>query len=224
MSCGANTAKWAGLHDSKPNHSFLLPAGGRVRVAEEHVIRPDWAREASAEAERATLRLGLPLARVPQVRWNPSLRTVAGRYLGRANLIELNPHYCRAFGLPEVIATVRHEVCHIGLRAGSALKHNTDLFARRLARISAPNHCLPLKSKIRRSRVRYAYRCPACAKTVTYRREVKDLACRDCCDRESGGAYDRRFRLRLVARKVSNAPARRPALREADTRQLLLIQ
>ncbi len=147
---------------------------------------------------------------------------MAGRYLGRANVIELNPHYCRAFGLPEIVATVRHEVCHIGLRPGSALQHNTDLFARRLQRIQAPNHCLPLKSKMRRSRVRYSYRCPACAKVVVYRREVRELACRDCCDRESGGGYDRRFRLRLVARRVSPAAPPRPQ-RAVDTRQLALL-
>lgn len=157
--------------------------------------------------------LGLPPHRLPEVRWNERLRTVAGRYLGGANLIELNPHYCLQFGLVEVIATVRHEVCHLGPRFGTTLRHRTELFARRLERLGAPKHCLPLPGKIRRSRVRYRYQCPSCGRTQIYRRRIRSYACRACCDRLNAGRYDPRFRLRLEAeteiplRRRSPAPA-----------------
>lgn len=170
-------------------------------------MRPDWLAAAEVEALRSVRVLGIADARTPRVAWNEKLRTIAGRYLGRANRIELNPHYCLEFGLVEVVATVRHEVCHIGLRPGTALRHATETFRKRLGKLGAPNHCLPMRAAIRRSRVRYRYECPSCRMVQVYRRRIRGLACRSCCDTKNGGRYDRRFRLCLVGEaRISAVP------------------
>ncbi len=173
-------------------------------------MRTDWLELAREEVRRAITKLGLAASRAPEVVWNSDLRTIAGRYLGRANLIELNPAYCLRFGLAEVVATVRHETCHMGLRRGTALKHRDPLFRDRMTVLSAPGHCLSMPAdETRASRLRYRYRCPACRRPTVYRRKVGGYACRACCQRHSGGRYDSRFRLRLVsveqARRRKNA-------------------
>ena len=46
---------------------------------------------------------------------------------------------------------------------------------------------------------KYIYRCPACGKDFPARRKLGTLACLDCCKRESGGKFDRRFKLTIVS-------------------------
>lgn len=147
------------------------------------------------------VRLGLPkLGERVAVRWNPRMRTSAGRAWWPDRLIELNPKM-RDFGEPEIERTLLHELAHLVAyeRCGRRkIRPHGREWRQACADLGiggeSATHSLPLRRA--RQKRRYAYDCPNCGAAIRrVRRITWHAACATCCGKFSGGAYDRRFRL-----------------------------
>jgi len=142
------------------------------------------------------------IAMAVRVGWNGRLQTCAGRADYRSKLILLNPQLVHHPG--EIDRTLRHELGHIlaQFRAGRRriLPHGiewrkacTDLG------IAGEKRCHNLPFPVKQHARKYLYRCPNCRRDFPRVRRVKRAtACLACCRAHNGGAFDGRFRLRLV--------------------------
>ena len=158
-------------------------------------------------ARAAALLVGVEGARPDAVRarWNPRLRSTAGRAFARENAVELNPRLAAHPG--EIERTLRHELAHllVAWRAAAATRrsHRPDPHGPEWRRACADLgivdetrcHRLELAPRRRVAR-RHVYRCAGCG--VEWRRvrpipRRRPLACRACCRAHAGGRFDRRF-------------------------------
>lgn len=140
------------------------------------------------------------------VRWNPRMRTAAGRAYYETFRIELNPGLLTLSGVDgtaEVDRTLRHELAHLVAHhraGGRRIEPHGDEWRRACADLGIPGearcHTLPFQS--RRLTKKLIYDCPACGVEIHRVRRFRVIvACYDCCRRENGGRYDDRFRLKL---------------------------
>jgi predicted SprT family Zn-dependent metalloprotease len=142
------------------------------------------------------------LARELRVEWNSRLKTAAGRADYRQNLILLNPLLLEHPA--EINRTLRHELAHIlaQFRAGRrrVLPHGAE-WRQACVDLGIANekrcHNLPFPAKTYAAR--FVYRCPNCRQEFPRVRRVRRaVACLACCRKHNSGAFDARFRLRLV--------------------------
>ena len=155
----------------------------------------------TAWCARALRDLGLgALADRVKVRWNPRLRSTAGRAHWPEAIIEINPRLV-GIHLAEVDRTLRHELAHLVAleRAGRRRISNHGpewrLACRQLGIPDEPAcHRLPLpRNQVER---RFHYECPGCGRIYPRaRRLTRPQACAPCCDAHARGRYDARFRL-----------------------------
>ena len=145
-------------------------------------------------------RLGLPgLARKVRVRWNPRMRSTAGRATWPQAAIELNPVLGR-IGRSEVDRTFLHELAHLVAyeRAGRRrIRPHGPEWRQACADLGIPgeraSHNLPLP--IRTMKRKWRYICPGCWVVVERVHRMKGrTACYACCRKFNGGYYDERFR------------------------------
>jgi len=143
------------------------------------------------------------------VSWNRRLQSAAGQANYRAASVTLNPRL-RDHDIAEIDRTLRHELAHLlaQFRAGRRriAPHGEEWHeACRDLGIADEKRCHALAFPIRRHRRRFVYRCPKCEWEITRARLFRrSSACLACCRAFNRGAYDRRFRLRLVNEKVCN--------------------
>ena len=156
------------------------------------------------------------LAERVAVRWNPRLRSTAGRAYPRKWRVELNPRIRVHPG--ETSRPLRHELAHLLVAweveaFGTAARRRVR--GRRLAihgpewkracallGIDGEERCHQLPLAVPRYVARpYAYECPACRLVLRRVLPIKRgrmLACGECCRRQARGRFDLRFRLRPV--------------------------
>jgi predicted SprT family Zn-dependent metalloprotease len=149
-------------------------------------------------------RLGLTaLASRIQVRWNPRLRSTAGRAWPRHALIELNP-LLLTVSPEETDRTLRHELAHLIAheRAGKkSINPHGPEWQLACAQLGipgeSPRHRLPLpRNQVARP---FRYQCPGCATIIHRTRRIsRPSACASCCKAFAGGSFDERFRLYRV--------------------------
>ena len=143
------------------------------------------------------------------VSWNRRLQSAAGQANYRAASVTLNPRL-RDHDIAEIDRTLRHELAHLlaQFRAGRRRIAPHGEKWREACRdlgIADEKRCHVLAFPIRRHRRRFVYRCPKCEWEITRARLFRrSSACLACCRAFNRGAYDRRFRLRLVNEKVCN--------------------
>ncbi len=143
------------------------------------------------------------------VSWNRRLQSAAGQANHRAASVTLNPRL-RDHDIAEIDRTLRHELAHLlaQFRAGRRriAPHGEEWReACRDLGIADEKRCHALAFPIRRHRRRFVYRCPKCEREITRARlSRRSSACLACCRAFNRGAYDRRFRLRLVNEKACN--------------------
>jgi SprT-like protein len=108
-----------------------------------------------------------------QAVFNPRLRTTGGRYLLRSHNIELNPKYYEAFGEEELIAIIKHELCHYHLHLeGKGYRHRDNDFRVLLKRVGAPRFCKPLPNELKKKSISiHIYICTVCG--VQYKRRKR---------------------------------------------------
>jgi SprT-like protein len=119
-----------------------------------------------------------------QAVFNSRLRTTGGRYLLRSHNIELNPKYYEAFGEEELIAIIKHELCHYHLHLeGKGYRHRDNDFRILLKRVGAPRYCKPLPHKIGEKIISvHVYICSSCGLEYKRRRkiDIKRYVCGKC--------------------------------------------
>lgn len=116
--------------------------------------------------------------------FNNRLQTTGGRYLLKSHDIELNPKYYRERGVDELVAIIKHELCHYHLHIeGKGYKHRDQDFRNLLKKVDAPRFCKPLETVNRRKVSReYRYMCKNCGLQYIRKRKVdiKRYACGIC--------------------------------------------
>jgi SprT-like protein len=105
--------------------------------------------------------------------FNPRLRTTGGRYILQTHNIELNKKYYEAFGEEELIAIIKHELCHYHLHLeGKGYRHRDQDFRDLLRQVQAPRYCRPLPQQAQqRTKKVYVYVCSKCS--LKYRRKKR---------------------------------------------------
>ncbi|TXK92431.1 SprT family protein [Parageobacillus sp. SY1] len=105
--------------------------------------------------------------------FNPRLRTTGGRYILQTHNIELNKKYYEAFGEDELIAIIKHELCHYHLHLeGKGYRHRDQDFRDLLRQVQAPRYCRPLPQQAQqRTKKVYVYVCSKCS--LKYRRKKR---------------------------------------------------
>ena len=133
------------------------------------------------------------------VRWNPRMRSAAGRAFWPHCRIDLNPALL-AHGQKEMWTTIRHELAHVlsWLRFGIKISpHGAEWqFCCTLLGIPGESrtHQLPLAR--RRMARNVCYSCIHCHTIVRRTREFpSDRACAACCRTHNRGKFSRRFLL-----------------------------
>ena len=143
-----------------------------------------------------------PLARSLRVEWNSRLRSAAGRADFRSGLVSLNPRLVH-HGDAEIDRTLRHELAHLlaQFRAGRRRISPHGAEWREACRdlgIADEVRCHTLPFPVNRRARRFTYICPNCRRDFPRARRLRRaMACLPCCRAHNGGAFDRRFRLRL---------------------------
>jgi SprT-like protein len=118
--------------------------------------------------------------------FNPRLRTTGGRYILQTHNIELNKKYYEAFGEEELIAIIKHELCHYHLHLeGKGYRHRDQDFRDLLRQVQAPRYCRPLPQQAQqRTKKVYVYVCSKCG--LKYKRKKRINTDKYVCGRCGG--------------------------------------
>ncbi|MCM2324669.1 MAG: SprT-like domain-containing protein [Oligoflexia bacterium] len=142
---------------------------------------------------------------VPRLRWNPRLRTSAGRFIPGSRKFprELSPIIEVASYLQEepeattlIENTIGHEMIHYWLWVRRQPYGHTSEFLEKMRQMGVSRY----NPVPRRRPYRYIYRCSFCGTEFPARRKLGPLACARCCKEHSQGRYDVRFKLQLHRR------------------------
>ncbi|PQJ28902.1 SprT-like domain-containing protein [Rubritalea profundi] len=134
--------------------------------------------------------------------WNTRMRSTAGRAFWPEAKVELNPKLI-AISLEEVRRTLLHELAHLLAyhRCGRRriAPHGVE-WQRACVDLGIPGeratHSLPLPRRQQQKKWRYS--CPSCGDGVDRVRKMKRyVACFPCCQKFSGGMYNKKFLLVL---------------------------
>jgi SprT-like protein len=107
-----------------------------------------------------------------QATFNTRLQTTGGRYLLRSHNIEMNPKQLQMHGMDEMIAIIKHELCHYHLHIEKrGYQHKDHDFMELLKRVGGSRYCKT--TGVRRSvQTRHIYQCNGCAKRFERKRKV----------------------------------------------------
>ncbi|MED1721233.1 SprT family protein [Brevibacillus parabrevis] len=120
-----------------------------------------------------------------RARFNSRLRTTGGRYLLRSHDIELNPKHLAEHGEGELIAIIKHELCHYHLHLEKkGYRHIDQDFRRLLAQVGGSRYCQQVGSGRAVMPFRYELACHSCG--MTYKRKRRMDPSRYRCGRCRG--------------------------------------
>lgn len=111
--------------------------------------------------------------------FNPRLRTTGGRYHLNDHHLDINPLVYQKYGREELVAVIKHELCHYHLHlAGKGYHHGDADFKQLLARTGGSRYVLPLKE----NPVRWCYHCSKCGEKLYRQRRIntKRYVCGKC--------------------------------------------
>ncbi len=138
----------------------------------------------------------------PTFAWNSRLRSSAGRFIpGRRQFfhqapptIEVATYLQHEAGAEALVRdTMAHEMIHYWLWVRKKPYGHTAEFLKKMREMGTTRYNPVPKLRT----PKYIYRCPVCAREFPARRRLGVLACLDCCKREAGGKFDRRFKLEI---------------------------
>lgn len=105
-------------------------------------------------------------------RYNNRLRTSGGRYLLKSHDLEFNLRYAKAYGMPELVATIKHELCHYHLHlSGRGYRHGDRDFMQLLQKVGGARYARPIQLRSRQT-PRYEYVCTDCLQTYMRQRRI----------------------------------------------------
>lgn len=114
-----------------------------------------------------------------QAYFNPRLRTTGGRYMLQTHHIEINPKIYEYYGESELIAVIKHELCHYHLHLTNQGYQHRDADFKNLAKqVGAPRFCQPLNRQV----THHVYYCKVCNIRYSRQRQVdtKRYRCGKC--------------------------------------------
>lgn len=138
------------------------------------------------------------LAQQIRVRWNPRLRSTAGRAYRARTLVELNPALLTVAG-DEVDRTLRHELAHLvayrRARKKRIAPHGPEWRAAcNELGIPGEHRCHTLDFPRSRQRRQFAYVCPHCGREIRRVRRIRvQVACYPCCKTHNRGRFSSVF-------------------------------
>lgn len=104
-----------------------------------------------------------------QAVFNRRLKTTGGRYHLADHHLDFNPLVYEKYGLEELIAVIKHELCHYHLHlAGKGYQHRDEDFKRLLAETGGSRYAKPLVSATKS----YSYRCQKCQTIIRRKRKI----------------------------------------------------
>ena len=140
------------------------------------------------------------LAQNIRVRWNPRLRSTAGRAYRTRSLVELNPALLGVEN-DEIDRTLRHELAHLvayrRARKRRIAPHGPE-WREACAALGIPgeNRCHTLDFPRSRQRRHFAYVCLHCGKEIRRVRRIRgQVACFYCCKAHNRGRFSSEFAL-----------------------------
>jgi SprT-like protein len=120
-----------------------------------------------------------------RARFNSRLRTTGGRYLLRTHDIELNPRHFEEHGEAELIAIIKHELCHYHLHLEKrGYKHSDREFKELLREVGGSRYCRQVTGGRVTLPYRYELVCVQCG--MSYKRKRKMNPARYRCGRCGG--------------------------------------
>lgn len=120
-----------------------------------------------------------------QARFNSRLRTTGGRYLLRSHDIELNPKHLQEHGVEELIAIIKHELCHYHLHIEKrGYRHADRDFQLLLRHVGGSRYSQQVGSGRTTLPYRYELVCKECG--MSYKRKRKMNPSRYRCGRCKG--------------------------------------
>ena len=180
----------------------FAPAPEPKQEFEQVAVRDE---ELESQAGEWLEQLGMQGARkLLRVEWNTRLRSTAGYAHYPHWRIELNPRLRDFEG--QVERTLKHELAHLIAyrRGGRRIEPHGAEWRQACADLGIPGerarHTLPLPRKeVKRNLV---YVCPSCQHVARrVKRFRRPTACKKCCDAHASGAFDDRFKYRLVSKE-----------------------
>ena len=149
---------------------------------------------------------------VPELRFNPRLKTSAGRFIPDADrcVIEVAAYLAEELRAEELIRdTIGHEMIHYWLFHRNQPYGHTPEFHEKMEELGVSRY-----NPIPRHRpFKHCYGCGSCGQKIFARKRLKTAACAACCNEHSGGRYDSRFKLKLLASGEGNLPEKQPLKR-----------
>ncbi|MGB0992133.1 MAG: SprT-like domain-containing protein [Akkermansiaceae bacterium] len=190
------------METSSPAPAISSPAQAESSLPPRDEEEELW-RESSLLAHCRKLLDEIQLGKLAEkitLRWNPRMRSTAGRAFWPEAKIELNPKL-RGINDKEVMRTMLHELAHLVAyyRAGRKriAAHGAE-WQQACIDLGIPGeratHSLPLPSNKQKRKWRYT--CPACGEGFDRVRRMKRYAgCYACCKKHNGGYYHKDYRL-----------------------------
>ncbi|WP_018130399.1 SprT family protein [Effusibacillus pohliae] len=117
-----------------------------------------------------------------RARFNSRLRTTGGRYLLASHDIEINPRPLVVHGMEELIAIIKHELCHYHLHLeGKGYRHMDADFKNLLRQVGGTRYCKDTGAR-RIVKTRYDYKCMNCGLVYQRKRRIdtRKYACGAC--------------------------------------------
>lgn len=114
-----------------------------------------------------------------QAFFNRRLKTTGGRYHLADHHLDFNPLVYEKYGEEELIAVIKHELCHYHLHLeGKGYQHRDADFKKLLAKTGGSRYAKPLGATAKN----YSYRCSQCRSIIRRKRRIdtKRFVCGKC--------------------------------------------
>ncbi|MBU6154794.1 MAG: SprT-like domain-containing protein [Bdellovibrionales bacterium] len=135
---------------------------------------------------------------IPKIRWNPRLRTSAGRFIPDPSgcVIEVASYLRDELDAEKLIRdTLGHEMIHYWLFVKNLPYGHTSLFHQKMEQIGVSRYNPVPKHRP----FKHCYECRGCGQRIFVRKRLRLAACAACCNLHADGCYDPRFKLKLLA-------------------------
>jgi predicted SprT family Zn-dependent metalloprotease len=137
----------------------------------------------------------LPL---PEIRWNPRLKTSAGRFIPDEEtcVIEIAAYLREEKNAEALIRdTLGHEMIHYWLFVRNQPYGHTPEFHEKMRELGVSRYNPVPKHRP----FKHLYECRTCGQRIHVRKKLRLAACAACCNRHAEGRFDHRYRLKLMA-------------------------
>lgn len=114
-----------------------------------------------------------------QATFNTRLRTTGGRYHLASHNLDFNPKVLEKYELDDLVAVIKHELCHYHLHlAGKGYRHQDSDFKQLLKATGGTRYVKPLIEPSEQKM--FQYQCQKCGQTIVRKRRLnlKKYRCR----------------------------------------------